>query len=70
MRSMWFLLATALCLALVAQPVRADDVEDQLAEMQKRMLQMEERLQATQDQLEATEHKADQQQELIESAGL
>jgi hypothetical protein len=34
------------------------------------MLQMEERLQATQDQLEATEVKAEQQQELIEQAGL
>lgn len=70
MRPRWLALAAALSLLVSPQLVRADDVQDQLGAMQTQMQQMEERLQATQDQLAATAKRADQQQELIQQAGL
>lgn len=57
---------------LLPQLAVADDaaVEQQLRQMQERMGQLEDRLQATSDQLEATQKKSDEQQALIENAGL
>lgn len=57
---------------LLPQLAVADDaaVQEQLRQMQERMGQLEDRLQATTDQLEATQKKSDEQQELIERAGL
>jgi len=57
---------------LAPQLAVADDaaVLQQLQQMQERMGQLEDRLQATTDQLEATQKKSDEQQALIEQAGL
>lgn len=57
---------------LLPQLAAADDaaVQEQLQQMQNRMGQLEDRLQATTDQLEATQKKSDEQQALIERAGL
>lgn len=57
---------------LLPQIAVAEDaaVQEQLQQMQERMGQLEDRLQATTDQLEATQKKSDEQQELIEKAGL
>src|SRR5215469_765795 len=52
------------------QVVAADDVQTQLQQMQQRMNQLEDRLQATTDQLQATEKKSEEQQEIINKAGL
>jgi hypothetical protein len=47
-----------------------DDVEEQLQQMQERMSQLEEQLTATTDQLKDSERRADQQEELIQRAGI
>ena len=69
MRSSWKVVV-AVGLMAVPQLAAADDVQDQLLQMQERMSQLEEKLAATTDQLEATEEKAEEQQKLIERAGL
>jgi hypothetical protein len=48
----------------------ADEVQDQLNQMQQRMNQLEDRLQATTDQLQATEKKSEEQQQIIDRAGI
>jgi Putative beta-barrel porin-2, OmpL-like. bbp2 len=52
------------------QVAAADDVQNQLTQMQQRMNQLEDKLQATTDQLQATEKKSEQQQQVIDKAGL
>jgi hypothetical protein len=52
------------------QVVAADDVQTQLQQMQQRMNQLEDKLQATTDQLQATEKKSEEQQQVIDRAGL
>jgi len=52
------------------QVAAADDVQDQLSQMQQRMNQLEDRLQATTDQLQATEKKSEEQQQIIDKAGI
>ncbi len=69
MRSSWKV-AVAACLVAVPQLAAADDVEEKLQQMQERMSQLEEKLSATTDQLEASEQRAQDQQKLIERAGL
>jgi hypothetical protein len=69
MRSSWKVVV-AVGLLAAPQLAAADDVEDQLQQMQERMSQLEEKLAATTDQLEATEEKAEEQQKLIQRAGL
>src|SRR5271157_4918581 len=54
----------------VPQLAAADDVQNQLTQMQQRMNQLEDRLQATTDQLQATEKKSEEQQQIIDRAGL
>ena len=65
------LLALAAVGALGApQVAAADDVQNQLQQMQQQLNKLEDRLQATTDQLQATEKKSEEQQELINKAGL
>jgi hypothetical protein len=65
------LLALAAVGALGApQVAAADDVQNQLQQMQQRMNQLEDKLQATSDQLQATEKKSEEQQQIIDRAGL
>ena len=52
------------------QLAAAYDVQNQLQQMQQRMNQLEDRLQATTDQLQATEKKSEEQQQIIDRAGL
>jgi len=54
----------------VPQLAAADDVQNQLTQMQQRMNQLEDKLQATTDQLQATEKKSEEQQQVIDRAGL
>jgi len=71
MRPSWKIFAAAAATWLaVPQLAIADDVEAQLHQMQQRMSELENKLQATNDELETSKQKADQQQELIEKAGL
>ena len=71
MRPSWKILATVAATGLaVPQLAIADDVEAQLHQMQQRMSELENKLQATNDELETSKQKADQQQQLIEKAGL
>jgi hypothetical protein len=71
MRPTWKIHVTAVaCLLAVPQLALADDVEAQLRQMQERMSELEQKLQATNDELETSKQKADQQEKLIEKAGL
>jgi len=65
-------LLTLAALGAISAPqvTAADDVQDQLQQMQQRMNQLEDRLQATTDQLQATEKKSEEQQQVIDKAGL
>jgi hypothetical protein len=62
--------AVAAALWLVPLAASADEVQDQLQQMQDRMTQLEDRLAATTDSLEAANQRAEQQEQLIERAGL
>lgn len=64
------LVAAAAGLWLVPQVATADDVEEQLQQMQDRLSQLEDQLKATNDQLQSSQERAQQQQQLIEDAGL
>jgi len=72
MRSGWRGILAAATAVMLAAPVSwGDDATDeQLRQMEDRMRQMEERLQATNDQLAEATERADEQQKVIESAGL
>jgi TolA-binding protein len=71
MHTSWKILATAAVLALAApQLAIADEVEDQLRQMQQRMSELEDKLQATNDELESSKQQVEQQQELIQKAGI
>ena len=71
MRSTWKTLAAAVATALVApQFANADDVEERLQQMQERMDQLEDQLAATNDQLEASTTRVEEQERVIERAGL
>ena len=71
MRSTWKTLAATVATALVApQLASADDVEERLRQMQERMDQLEDQLAATNDQLEASTARVEEQQRVIERAGL
>ncbi len=64
------LVVAAVGLLMVPQLAAADDVEDQLEQMQQRLLQLEDQLQATNDQLVDANDRAQRQDVLIERAGL
>ena len=68
--SMKILVAAAATLLVAPQFAMADDIEDQLRQMDERMGQLESQLQATQDELQASTATVAVQQELIEKAGL
>jgi len=71
MRPSWKIAVTvAATLLAVPQLALADQVEDQLQQMQQRMTDLENKLQATNDELETSKQKVDQQQELIKKAGI
>jgi TolA-binding protein len=71
MRSTWKTLVAAVATALVApQLANADDIEEQLRQMQERMDQLEDELAATNDQLEASTTRVEEQQHVIERARL
>ncbi len=71
MRSSWKILAAVAAGLIVApQFAAADDVNEQLKQMQERMSQLENRLQATTDQLEVTSERAAEQQQMLEQAGV
>ncbi len=71
MRPSWKILVTvAATLLAVPQLALADQVEDQLQQMQDRMTDLENKLQATNDELETSKQRVDQQQELIKKAGI
>ena len=71
MRPSWKILVTvAATLLAVPQLALADDVEDQLKQMQQRMSEMEDKLQATSDELETSKERVDQQEALIKKAGI
>lgn len=70
MRSCLKVFATAVALALAPAAWGDAATEDQLRQMEDRMRQMEERLQATHDQLADATARADEQQKVIEQAGL
>jgi hypothetical protein len=71
MRPSWKIFVTALASALaLPQLALADDVETQLRQMHERMTELEQKLQATNDELETSKEKVDQQEKLIEKAGI
>jgi len=67
---MKILVAAAATLLVAPQFAMADDIENQLRQMDERMGQLESQLQATQDELQASKTTVAAQQELIEKAGL
>ncbi|MDH3212478.1 MAG: porin, partial [Myxococcales bacterium] len=70
MRSWKTLVAAAAGLMLAPQLATATEVEEQLRQMQERMAQLEDKLAAQTDQLDIAEQRAEQQQQLIQEAGL
>lgn len=71
MRSTWKVLVAAAAALLVApQLAMADEVEEQLRQMNERMGQLESQLQATQDQLDSSQAQVARQQDVMEKAGL
>lgn len=72
MRSSRKTLVAALAVGLwtVPQLATADEVQEELRLMQERMTQLEERLQATNDELENAQQRVQQQERVIEKAGL
>ena len=71
MRSSWKFLVTVVAISLAAPPLAiADEVEEQLRQMQQRMTELENKLQATNDELESSKERVEQQEELIQKAGI
>jgi hypothetical protein len=71
MRSSWnTLVAVAAALVIGPQIVVADDVQEQLSQMQARMAQLEDSLQATQDDLNTAQVTVQEQQMVIQRSGL
>ena len=70
MRARLTTIVAATAIMLVPLFASADTVEDQLRLMNDRMTSMEDQLQATQDQLEDANARVDQQQDILEKAGL
>ncbi|MCH2172567.1 porin, partial [Myxococcota bacterium] len=71
MRSSWnTLVAVAAALVIGPQIAVADDVQEQLRQMQARMAQLEDSLQATQDELNTAQDTVQEQQMVIERSGL
>ncbi len=67
MRSRWTILAAVAATCWVApQLAAAEEVEDQLRQMNDRMEQMEQQLQATNEELEASKQQVEEQQSLIQ----
>jgi hypothetical protein len=64
MRSSWTILVAAAALAL-PQLAAADEVEEQLRQMNERMSQMEQQLDATNEELAASKQRVEQQEQLI-----
>ena len=62
--------AVAALLAIPQLTLADDAVEAQLRQMQERMSELEQKLEATNDELETSKEKAEQQEKLIEKAGL
>jgi len=53
-----------------AEDVAANDIESQMQALQERLTEMEQRLQATDDALEASKVRVEEQQQVLEQAGL
>ena len=70
MRSFRTVLLAAASLVLVPALAQADDIATQLQAMQERMDQLEERLEATGEELDAANDRVEQQEVLINEAGL
>jgi hypothetical protein len=67
MRSKWTVLAAiAATLWVAPQLAAAEDVEDQLRQMNERMAQMEQQLQATNEELAASKEQVQEQQSVIQ----
>ena len=67
MRSRWTVLAALAATCWVApQLAAAEDVEDQLRQMNERMAQMEKQLEATNEELAASKERVEDQQSLIQ----
>lgn len=71
MRSSWKIpVAVAATLLAVPQLASADQIEERLESMQRRITELENKLQATNDELETSKERVDRQQELIEKVGI
>lgn len=71
MQSSWKFLITVAAISLAAPPLAiADEVEEQLKQMQQRMTELEDKLQATNDELESSKERVEKQEELIQKAGI
>ena len=72
MRSTWKVkvLGAAASLVLVPQLAVAVTIEEQMELMQQRMSQLEDQLQATNDDLRAAKGQVEDQQQVLDSAGL
>jgi hypothetical protein len=71
MKSSWKFLITVAAVSLAAPPLAiADEVEEQLRQMQQRMNELENKLQATNDELESSKERVEKQEELIQKAGI
>ena len=71
MRSTWKVLGAAASLVLVPQMVAADTtIEEQMELIQQRMSQLEDQLQATNDDLQAANTRVEEQQAVLDDAGI
>jgi Putative beta-barrel porin-2, OmpL-like. bbp2 len=71
MQSSWKFLITLVAISLAAPSLAiADEVEEQLRQMQQRMNELENKLQATNDELESSKERVEKQEELIQKAGI
>ena len=71
MRVQWKTLAGGLTgLLLLPAMAGADDVAEQLRQMQERMERMEEKLEAQHEQLDAAEERVQRQERVIQEAGI
>lgn len=71
MHSSWKFLITVAAISLAAPSLAiADEVEEQLKQMQQRMTELEDKLQATNDELESSKERVEKQEELIQKAGI
>jgi hypothetical protein len=71
MQSSWKFLAAVAVVLLASPPTAlADEVEEQLKQMQHRMTELENKLQATNDELQSSKQKVEQQEDLIQKWGI